>query len=337
MTRAPGTARRSLRARGTSFGLARQGWLAVAACVLAGSAVATEPTARETACAARAGISVQVLGSGGPIADDARASSGYVVWVDGRSRLVVDAGGGVFQRFGAAKARLEDLDAIVLSHLHTDHSADFPALVKSLYFADRPRPLVVVGPDGDGAFPALDDYLTTLFGPGGAYAYLGGALRGSGGLPRLRPVVVPHTARMPIAVASNVDDLTLDAVGVRHGIVPTIAVRAKFGGRTIVFASDQSARNPHMPAFARGADLLIVHAAVPENAGSGARSLHRTPSEIAALIKAAAPARVLVSHWMQRSLAHEAEVIASIDAVLPGRVVAARDLACVPVAPAPPG
>jgi len=37
-------------------------------------------------CTEHDGVAVQVLGSGGPIADDARASSGYLVWVDGRAR-----------------------------------------------------------------------------------------------------------------------------------------------------------------------------------------------------------------------------------------------------------
>ena len=44
-------------------------------------------------------LAVQVLGSGGPDANDARASAGYILWIDGQARLLVDAGGGVFLRF----------------------------------------------------------------------------------------------------------------------------------------------------------------------------------------------------------------------------------------------
>ena len=43
------------------------------------------------ACPPPTGIGLQILGSGGPIADDARASAGYVVWVDGESRVLIDA------------------------------------------------------------------------------------------------------------------------------------------------------------------------------------------------------------------------------------------------------
>ena len=40
------------------------------------------------------GVQMQVLGSGGPELEDKRASSSYLVWQDGRPRVLVDAGGG---------------------------------------------------------------------------------------------------------------------------------------------------------------------------------------------------------------------------------------------------
>ena len=64
----------------------------------------------EAECPPSDGIALQVLGSGGPIADDGRASSGYLVWVDGTARVLIDAGGGTFLRFAEAGARFEDLD-----------------------------------------------------------------------------------------------------------------------------------------------------------------------------------------------------------------------------------
>jgi hypothetical protein len=40
------------------------------------------------------------MGSGDPISDDARASSGAIVWIDGKARLLIDAGGGTYSRYG---------------------------------------------------------------------------------------------------------------------------------------------------------------------------------------------------------------------------------------------
>ena len=66
-------------------------------------------------CPPASGVAVQVLGSGGPIADDGRASSAYLIWVDGKSRVLIDAGGGAFLRFAEAEADFRDLDFIGLS------------------------------------------------------------------------------------------------------------------------------------------------------------------------------------------------------------------------------
>ncbi len=41
------------------------------------------------------GVSVQILGSGGPFGVG-RAAAGYIVWINGVSRIMVDAGGGTF-------------------------------------------------------------------------------------------------------------------------------------------------------------------------------------------------------------------------------------------------
>ena len=91
-------------------------------------------------------VALQVLGSGGPVPDSGRASSGYLIWVDGRARVMVDAGGGTFLRFGESGARIEDLDLIALTHFHTDHAADLPAILKGGFFSPRSRPLPVSGP-----------------------------------------------------------------------------------------------------------------------------------------------------------------------------------------------
>ena len=90
------------------------------------------------ACDADERVALQVLGSGGPIADDARASSGYLVWIDGASKLLIDAGGGVFLRFGEADARFRDLDFIGISHFHLNVPDDVPMFVFELPFLVYP-------------------------------------------------------------------------------------------------------------------------------------------------------------------------------------------------------
>ncbi|MCF6193764.1 MAG: hypothetical protein L3J46_05455, partial [Kangiellaceae bacterium] len=39
-------------------------------------------------------IKLQILGSGGPEINDGLASSSYLVWIDDKAKIMVDAGGG---------------------------------------------------------------------------------------------------------------------------------------------------------------------------------------------------------------------------------------------------
>lgn len=79
-------------------------WL-VATIVGSQSAVAETPTTP---------LELMVLGSGGPGALG-RASSCYLVLIDGKARILVEAGPGAFARLGEAKLSLSDTDIVLLS------------------------------------------------------------------------------------------------------------------------------------------------------------------------------------------------------------------------------
>ena len=61
-------------------------------------------------------FALQILGSGGPFGNG-RASAGYLLWIDGQSRIMIDAGGGTFAHFGEAGANIADLQLLAISHL----------------------------------------------------------------------------------------------------------------------------------------------------------------------------------------------------------------------------
>ncbi len=286
------------------------------------------PDARAAdSCPAGPGVALQILGSGGPIADDGRASSGFLVWVDGESRVLIDAGGGTFLRFGEASARFIDLDFVGLSHYHTDHSADFPALIKSGNFSARKRSLRVAGPDGERMFPGLDGFLKSLFdSEAGAYGYLSSFLDGTSGTPMLTRREV---GRGEAVIVYMSDDLVIDAMRVPHGIVPAVAFRVKAGGKTIVFASDQNGSDPAFAEFAKGASILVMHMVVPEGIEGVGRRLHAPPSVIGEVAAAANPDTLVLSHFMSRSLRDLDSNVALVSERYDGKVVLAEDLMCV--------
>jgi len=282
-------------------------------------------------CPPPEGTALQVLGSGGPIADDGRASTGYLVWIDGKSRILVDAGGGVFLRFGEAAAQFEDLDFIAISHFHTDHSADFAALLKSGYFSDRQRKLPISGPAGGGLYPGLHDYLGRLLDRDhGVYAYLGGYLDGSGGLVRLEPFEVDSQSGDSQRVYTDAGDaVEILALGVPHGPVPALAYRVRVGESSIVFAGDQNGSSDGFVDFARGADVLVMHLAVPENTRGVGRKLHAPPSVIGKIAAATGAGTLVLSHFMARSLYEGDENLEQIRKHYDGPVVSANDLVCI--------
>jgi len=278
-------------------------------------------------CVPAAGVALQVLGSGGPIADDGRASSAYLVWIDGQARVMIDAGGGSFLRFGEAGARFEDLDFLGLSHLHTDHSAGLPALLKSGNFSDRGRPLPVAGPGGDGVFPGLDDFLASMLDRDtGAYAYLSGFLDGSGDTPMLMPREV---AAGDAALLWSGDNLAVDGMQVPHGIVPTVAFRVRAGDTTIVFGSDQNGGDPAFAEFAKDASILVMHMVVPEDVSGVGRRLHAPPSVIGEVAGQANPNKLVLSHFMARSLKDLEANVALVRKGYAGNVIVADDMTCV--------
>jgi len=294
--------------------------------VLCASALA--PVVAAAGPCAGHGVEVQVLGSGGPELEDQRASSSYLVWQDGRPRILIDSGGGSALRFGQAGAHVAQLDAILFTHLHIDHSADFPALIKSSYFEQRKRPLPVYGPPGNESFPATTEFVADLFErQRGAYRYLGDFLRGKEGGYALQAQDVSLSAH-EIRTVYRVPDLALAATRVIHGGVPALAWRASIGGRTFAFSGDTNGDNGNLERLAAGADLLVAHNAIAEGESGAARALHMPPSVIGRIAKTAGVGRVVLSHRMLRTLGRESETRSVIARVYPGSVTFADDLDC---------
>jgi len=276
---------------------------------------------------------LQILGSGGPIADDGRASSGYLIWVDGSARVMIDAGGGTFLRFGESGAKFMSLDFVGLSHFHTDHSADFPALLKSGSFANRERTLVVAGPDGSETFPGLNAYLRSMLDDEyGAYGYLSGYLDGTGGLPKIYAFEIADIdSEISTVYLDDSAKLRIDAMHVPHGIVPALAFRVQIGRSIIVFASDQNGNDNAFIEFARNADVLVMHMVVPEGVSGTGRRLHAPPSVIGTIAQQANVDTLVLSHFMARSLRNLDQNVSIIESAFDGRVILADDLDCVSV------
>jgi len=296
------------------------------------SIVATPPAQGAETCR-KAEVGVQVLGSGGPVAEGSRAGISYAVWVNGRAQLLIDAGPGSFIRFGEVGLKVSDLRAVALSHFHADHSAGLAGILNSGSFEASTEPLMFIGPAAGSVFPGAGDFLSALVGrEDGAWSYLGGYLDGGDErrLLDVREIAASDAEQAPDTQIDISPDLTLIAIPVHHGEVPTLAYLVKVNGRDIVFASDQSAFSTGFDRLLRDLkpDLLIAHHVIPEGKGQPI-GLHRPPSGIGTMAAAIAPSMLLLSHHMNRSFSRLQESLAVIGAQFDGPTMIASDGTCV--------
>ena len=285
---------------------------------------------RAQSCGA-SGVAVQVLGSGGPELQDKRASSSYLLWDRGTARVIVDAGGGSALRFGESGAQMSQVDVVLFSHFHIDHSGDFPALVFSSWFEDRKRPLPVYGPPGNEFMPSTREFVRDLFSERrGAWRYLS-ELTGppAKGTYTLEAHDVAAGSK-PVLVFRN-SDLALYTVRVIHGVFPALAWRVELSGKRIVFSGDTNGDGDGLTELAMDADAFIAHNAVPEGATGVERRLHMPPSVIGTTAANAHVKQLILSHRMLRTLGKEQQTQAEIRRHFSGPIVFANDLDCFPL------
>lgn len=281
------------------------------------------------------GAALQVLGSGGPIAEAAnstgRAGTSYLLWIEGEPRLLIDAGAGSFLRFTEAGARIANLDAILLTHLHADHAGDLAGILNSGGFEGRTEPLAVIGPDAAPRFPGTGEFIERLLSKeSGAFAYNGGYLDGTENKPMLetRDIVTQEGTGEPSGLDVS-NDYSVTAYPVYHGPVPALGYLVETEDASFVITGDQSALSQTFLEALTDSHPTIVFAHHVINGEQGQpRGLHRTPAEIGELAAALRPSRLVLTHNMERSLSRIEDSRAAIAANYDGQVSVADDLDC---------
>jgi ribonuclease BN (tRNA processing enzyme) len=275
-----------------------------------------------------------VLGSGGPGALG-RAASCYLVLIDGNARILVDAGPGAFARLGETKVSLLHTDIVLLTHLHIDHAAELPGLLKARAVSGGgPAVFEVWGPAGTGEqhegayFPSTSRFLDVLFGAKGAFAYLHDFAA---------PISL-HAHDIPATVQSNpvprvifnADGLVIRAIAGHHGDAPAVIYRIDYAGKSIAFSGDIDAKGlPGLRAIAKGSDLLVFNSVVLDPPGSPAilYALHTPPRAIGELARDAGVHSLLLSHISPAVEENQDAVLDSIKRSYKGPVSLAADRA----------
>jgi len=271
-------------------------------------------------------IKLQVLGSGGPELSDGRVSSSYLIWIEDKARILVDSGAGSAHQFDESGAEFADIEAILFTHLHVDHSVDLPAFIKDSFFTNRVENLPIYGPAGNAMMPATSEFLDKLFAEDGAYRYLNSYLNSNKkSAYKIKPTNVKLTSRKIQAFRLN-QNIELQAVTTHHGPIASVAWRVNIKDCSISFSGDMSNKYDTLEKLAKDSDLLVANNAIEESASGIARNLHMPPSEIGKIASQADVKKLLLTHFMRRSLKVIDASIKIIARQYKGEIIKAEDL-----------
>ena len=96
-------------------------------------------------------MELTLLGTGCPKVDHKRFGPSNLISTK-KTKVLIDCGSGVTQRLDQIKISTADIDALFLTHLHSDHVIDFYQLIISSWHSYRVKPWIIYGPKGTKKF-----------------------------------------------------------------------------------------------------------------------------------------------------------------------------------------
>jgi ribonuclease BN (tRNA processing enzyme) len=221
-------------------------------------------------------VQITVLGKSPSWPDANGACSGYLVQ-EGGFTLLLDCGGGVFAKLRGLIDYL-DVDAVVISHLHSDHFFDLVPFSYALLHSPRCRA---------GGGPRPD-----LHAPPGAQRVFRTTV-GSWGDEALIETAFALSEYDPAA------ELSVGPLRVRFCEVPhftqTFSVQLRAGDACFTFGAD-CGPNQALVEFARDSDLLLIEATLTEPEPEGDRG-HLTAREAGEHGRRAGVRRLVITHY----------------------------------------
>lgn len=268
-------------------------------------------------------IEVVLLGTGSPLPDPDRAGPSTLVVAD-EIRLLVDAGRGVLMRAAAVGVSAAAIDAVLITHLHSDHITDLNDVITSRWVTSfSPSPLTVIGPPGTRD---VTDGILAMLGHDINYR-----LAHHEDLTWQPPVEVHEVSA---GVCFTKDDVTVTVAPTDHRPVePSVGYRVQQGDRSVVVAGD-TVPCATLDALCAGTDA-IVHTAIradvietiPLQRLQDVTDYHSSVEQVAQTAARAGASTLILTHYVPAlTPADEPEWRARAAAHFSGRIELGNDL-----------
>lgn len=256
-----------------------------------------------------ASIALVTVGTAAPLPSD-RVQSCNAVFVNGKF-FVFDVGEGALDKMEDLRLPLDRIDAVFITHWHSDHFIDLPGLINRSWQLGRSQDIHVYGPIGLGRIASAIDSL--LFDEN-KYRV---AHHGKEIMNPQYSTLIPHSidsVGQGMMVIYDQDDVKISVFAVNHSPVePSFGYRVDYRGKSLVFSGDTSYEE-NLVGFAADADIL-VHEAMQKDFISKASKLqeglgrkrnatilrdvldyHSTPAEAAHIAEKAHVKKLILTH-----------------------------------------
>ena len=300
--------------------------------LMLGVAILCSVATPKTAAAADDSIKLTFLGTGAPRPSHVRYGPAILLEA-GTHQILVDAGPGMRERLFQAGGfeLLTDIDHVLLTHLHFDHTISVPGLWLTGWLFGRKTPMTVYGPIGTSA---MMKHFQAAYAWDIRYREIVGVHKEGSDLIAhdVRPGVIFEKEGLKIT-AFNVEHMPInvetgDLLGLEGA---TIGYRIDYKGRSVLFSGDtRSTPSTNIIEHGKGVDVLIHEVQVPApgdtpeaRLANVSLSVHSTPAQVAYVFEQTRPRMGVYSHIIPPEITSN-ELLGATD--YDGQMMVADDL-----------